>query len=121
MAGMTRSLDGARVLVVEDNTLIAMAVSGALAALGCTAVGPADDIARALELVEGEPLDAALLDVNLHGRSSEAVAAALAARGVPFAFATGYGDLALPMDGPPVLRKPFTGAELKSVLEGLFT
>lgn len=123
-AGAARApadLRGRRVLVVEDEPFVAMDVEASLAAAGCIVVGPAPSIERALALVAGEALDAAVLDVNLGGRSVEAVADALAARGVPFVFATGYGREALPArhGGAPVLGKPVAPARLVATLAAL--
>lgn len=112
---------GLRVLVVEDEPLVAMDVESSLAGAGCTVVGPAPSVARALALVASEGLDAAILDANLAGSAVDPVADALAARGVPFAFATGYGREALPARhaAAPVLRKPVLPARLLEVVATL--
>lgn len=115
-------LGGRRILVVEDEPLVAMDVEASLAAAGCEVLGPAPTVARALELVAAESFDAAVLDANLGGVRVDAVADALAARGVPFVFATGYGREALPAGhgGAPVLNKPFPPARLVAAVAGLF-
>jgi len=79
-----------RVLVVEDNWLIAETISEMLERCGCEVVGPAPDLDSGLTLLENAQLDGALLDVNLSGTMSFPVATALEARGVPFVFLTGY-------------------------------
>ncbi len=110
---------GRRVLVVEDEMMIAMLVEDMLAELGCSVVGPAHALADALDLARTEiGLDAALLDVNLGGQSVFAVADALREKGVPAIFSTGYGDAGLrDIDrGSPVLQKPFRAGDLARAL-----
>jgi len=85
-----------RILVVEDEALIAMLVEALLADRGHAVVGPASRVAAALTLAEGETLDAAVLDVNLAGETVFPVAEVLTRRGVPVVFLTGYGRLGLP-------------------------
>jgi CheY-like chemotaxis protein len=112
-------LNGRRVLVVEDEMMIAMLVEDMLADLGCSVVGPAHGLEAALRLVDNEVgLDAALLDVNLGGQPVFAVADALRARGVPAIFSTGYGEAGLrEVDaGSPVLQKPFRAGDLARAL-----
>jgi CheY-like chemotaxis protein len=104
------NVSGLRLLVVEDETMIAMLLEDILDDLGCSVAGPVADVPSALGLLERESVDAAILDVNLDGQPSYAVADALAARGIPFGFITGYGASGL--DGAyadrPVIQKPFT-------------
>ncbi len=104
----TDLLKGRRVLVVEDRYLIALEMSEAVARMGGEAVGPWPDVRRACECVAAEKLDLALLDINLDGELSYPVAEALASRGVPFIFLTGYDDWVLPEPwrDRPQLRKP---------------
>ncbi len=113
------ALKGRRVLVVEDETMIAMLVEDMLADLGCAVVGPAHGLDAALALAAGEEtIDAAVLDVNLSGRPVFPVADALRARGVPTIFATGYGESGLREAdaGATVLQKPFRAADLARAL-----
>ena len=84
-------LKGARVLVVEDEFMVAALLGDTLAALGCEVVGPAAEVAEALELLERETIDAAVLDVNIGGEMVFPVADALASKDLPFVFATAYG------------------------------
>jgi len=109
-----------RVLVVEDEAMIALMMEDMLADLGCTVVGPAEGVPQALELVAGSGLiDVAVLDVNVGGRPVFEVADLLRAKGVPMVFSTGYGDGGLrDLDrGAPVLRKPFRSGELAMALQ----
>jgi CheY-like chemotaxis protein len=108
-----------RVLVVEDEFLVAADIALMLEELGCHPIGPIGDLEAAVRAAADEPLDAALLDVNLHGRSAIPVADALAARGVPFVFCTGY-DARLPRHGDaPRLAKPFQTRELRRAILAL--
>lgn len=86
----------ARVLVVDDEALIAMMLSDLLAEYGHETVGPAHTEGQALELVASTPIDAAILDVTLGDHDCFAVAEALRKQGIPFAFATGHGVQAMP-------------------------
>jgi CheY-like chemotaxis protein len=115
----TPTLVGRRILVVEDEMMIAMLVEDMLSELGCSVVGPAHALDTALDLARTEiGLDAALLDVNLGGQPVFAVADALRAKGVPAIFSTGYGDAGLrEVDrGSPVLQKPFRAGDLARAL-----
>ncbi len=103
-----------RILVVEDEALVAMLVEDALTDAGFAVLGPARSVAQALEMLRGAAPDAAVLDLNLGGENSLAVAEALAARGIPFVVATGYGAAGLPahLRHIPVLPKPYDPADL---------
>ena len=116
---MSAPLTGRRVLVVEDESLVAMLLETILEDMGCTPVGPAANIDDGLKMAtDGEPLDAALLDVNVAGRQVFPVAEALKARGVPFVFSTGYGEGGLPDEwrGQATIQKPFTEAAVRDAL-----
>ena len=119
-SGSDRPLAGIRVLLVEDETLVAMLLEDMIAELGGTVIASASRVSRALEVVKdnGTSLDLAVLDVNLGGEEAFPVAAALAERGVPFAFSTGYGNSGLPdlWRSRPTLQKPFTQDQVTSVL-----
>lgn len=118
---MTTSSDGLRVLLVEDEMMVALLLEDMLAELGHTVVGPLSRIDKAVEAARQQALDAAVLDVNLNGQAVYPVAEALAARGVPFVFATGYGSRGLcgAWRGRPVLQKPFQRHDLQRVLAAL--
>jgi CheY-like chemotaxis protein len=114
------SLAGKRVLIVEDETLIAMLLETMIADLGGAVVGSATRLDRALEIVRDPSIrvDLAVIDVNLGGEEAFPVAEALAALGVPFAFSTGYGNSGLPplWRSRPTLQKPFTEAQVSTIL-----
>ena len=86
------ALRGRRVLVIEDEMLVAMEFESLLQRQGCAVVGPASTVDRALALLDHDQPDAALLDLNLNGEPATAVAVALRTRGVPFVLVTGYGE-----------------------------
>ena len=113
------SLMGRRILVVEDEALIAMLVEDALLEAGAQVLGPAATVEEALALFEAEHPDAAVLDINLAGQASTPVADRLVEHKVPFVVATGYGAAGLPERhrGVPVLAKPYDPRELISALE----
>jgi CheY-like chemotaxis protein len=100
---------GARVLVVEDETLLAETLCDLLLGAGCEPVGPAADVAVALRLIEKSRIDAAILDVRLMDEMSFSVAYALRARGIPLVFLTAYQRRDLPVDlcDEILIEKPF--------------
>jgi CheY-like chemotaxis protein len=114
-------LSGRHILVVEDEMLVLLNLEDLLADLGCKAVSAAATVDQALALIDAQAFDAAMVDVNLDGRKSYSVADALAARGVPFVFSTGYSGQSL-KEGyreRPVLGKPYRLAELAGMLARL--
>jgi DNA-binding NtrC family response regulator len=116
-------LSGRRILAVEDDMLIRLTLEDMLTELGCASVSTAGTIDQALGLIDARVFDAATLDVNLAGVSSYAVADALAARGVPYVFTTGYGAHFL-SDGyreRPILKKPFAFEDLGLMLTRLLS
>lgn len=110
---------GLRVLVVEDEFLVALGLAGDLGALGCDVVGPAANLSAAMDAARQGELDVALLDVTLGGETVFPAAAMLAARGVPFVFCSAFtGRERMPrefMDRPRV-AKPFTGLMIAAAL-----
>ena len=118
-------LAGLRVLIVEDEFLLAMELETLVEGGGCTAVGPASSVGQALALIDGEEPDVALLDVNLKGERATPVAAALQQRGVPYVLITGYSDAQLsepelrraPRVDKPVSSRALTRA-VKRALDG---
>ena len=111
------ALAGKRILLVEDEVLIAEMVVDMLIGLGATVVGPATSLASGLSLARSEEIDAAVLDVNLRGESIDPVAELLEGRGIPLLFATGYGMAAgSTRRNAPVIDKPYTQERLASAL-----
>ena len=109
-----------QVLVVEDELLLALDIVQLLRKLGCEAVGPAPSVSRAQELIDEARPDFALLDVNLGGERSTAVAETLRALDVPYALATGYGAEQLPepaLRDAPRVTKPLTLDALRALLD----
>ena len=116
---MSQAFAGRRVLIVEDESLVAMLLETILEDMGCVPVGPAATVDEGLQLVaDPAPIDAALLDVNVAGRQVFPIAEALKARGVPFVFSTGYGEGGLPDEwrGQSTIQKPFTEAAVRDAL-----
>lgn len=112
-------LEGRRILVVEDEYMVAGEVVGELEARGALVVGPVPTVARALEIVEASgALDGAVLDVNLHDEMAFPVADALAARGVRFVLSTGYDKAVIPerFAGVPRCEKPVDPVEIADAL-----
>lgn len=110
------ALAGRRILVVEDEFVIAALAADLLEGLGASVVGPAGTLEAALELAATEDLHAAVLDVNMNGLRSDPVAELLAGRGVPFVFATGYGGGWPGAAAAPVVEKPYTAERLAEAL-----
>jgi CheY-like chemotaxis protein len=110
-----------RILVVEDEMLIGMLLEDMLTDMGHEVAAIVPRLKDALAAVERESFDLAVLDVHLHGESAFPVADALIAKGVPFIFATGYGERGLPENyrGRPVLQKPFAREDLERLLKTL--
>jgi DNA-binding response OmpR family regulator len=115
---MPTPLSGCRVLVVEDEVLIAMLLEAALEDAGCVVVGPYSNVTDAAAAAARETLRAALLDVNLGGEKVFPVAELLQDRGVPFLLLSGYGDRATPPEHAdwPTHGKPFNTEELLGAL-----
>lgn len=115
------SLNGLKILLVEDEAMIAMLVEDMLIDSGATVVGPAGGVKAALAVISDQEIDGALLDVNLGGEQSFEVADALASRRIPFVFVTGYGGQGLRDRYPdaPTLQKPFVTSDLERALSEL--
>lgn len=116
------ALAGKRILLIEDEFIVAAMLEDVLSGLGAVVVGPAYRLEDGLRLAIEEAIDVAVLDVNIEGERSDAIADALAARKIPFVLATGYGD-GEARHGAPVLTKPYTpkmlAAALTRAVEGL--
>lgn len=110
------------VLIVEDQMLIALDLESMLADEGITKVATANSVRQGLEQLEKSPPDLAILDINLGSTTSFEVAEALARKGIPFVFATGYGEGAeLPpgLAQTPIVRKPYSRATIAKALTAL--
>jgi CheY-like chemotaxis protein len=106
------------ILVVEDEPLVAMVLENIIEDMGASLAGPAASVAKALQLIEAGGFNGALLDVNLRGERVDAVADALAAKGIPFVFTTGHGIDGIPPAHRhrPMLSKPFRDADIMAAL-----
>jgi two-component sensor histidine kinase len=113
-------LKGARVLIVEDAVLLALELETGLSEAGAQVIGPAYELEEAMALLD-QKIDAAVLDANLNGRSVIPVAQVLADRGVPFVFATGYGEAGgAPMGfDAPIIRKPYDVTQVAAAVAEL--
>ena len=111
-------LRGLRVLVVEDEAAISLLLEDMLLDFGCEVIGPAARLATALDTVNREQVDLAILDVNVAGEPIYPVAEALVERSVPFVFSTGYGSAGIKdaYRDRPVLQKPFAQHDLRQKL-----
>ncbi|WP_426000418.1 response regulator [Caulobacter sp. DWR1-3-2b1] len=105
---MTDAPRPARILVVEDEYLLAEVLTDALTELGAEVVGPVGQLAQALALIETTPIDGAVLDINLRGEMVFPLADVLTTLGVPYVFATGYERENIPAlyKDIPILSKP---------------
>lgn len=110
-------LDGLRILVLEDEPIIAMALEELLEDDGALPTVVAT-LAQAFEAIESAEFDAAILDINVHGDKSYPVGQRLIERGVPFVFASGYGDTLNPPElaHVPTVTKPYNNAEIAAAL-----
>lgn len=120
MNSVDQSRAGGQVLVVEDEYLIAEEIRLILGDLAFGVVGPVPTVGAALDLIESEPIDLAIIDINLHGESSGPVAEALRARGIAYMVASGYDSGQLDphlLDGATRITKPFSPGELAAAIE----
>ena len=115
-------LAGKRILLVEDEALIAILLEDIVAGLGAVVVAIESRVDAAIVRAETEELDGAVLDVNLGGQRSYGVADALRQRGIPYIFATGYGKSGVDAahHDAPVLIKPYSEADVAQALSSLF-
>jgi len=119
MTGEGNTVAGKRVLVVEDELMIRMLLEGMLTDLGHTVAAEAGGIEEAVALAKKGAFDVAVLDVNLNGHQVTPVAEILLERGVPFIFASGYGQRGVPeaYRAIPTLQKPFQTDALAQAIE----
>ena len=118
-SGADATIKGLRILVVEDEMAIAMLIEDMLLDLGAEVVGPIGRLAQAQAIAADDPLDLAVVDVNVAGEPVYPLVETLARRGIRFAFSTGYGagGIEAPWRDRPVLQKPFSQAQLEAVLK----
>jgi CheY-like chemotaxis protein len=116
---MRKILEGRRIMIVEDEYLIAMEIQDLLLDLGAEIVGPFGRLAPAVEAVNREQLHGALLDVRLDGETIDEIAETLVARGVPVLLTTGYEKEQLPpsLQHLSRVRKPYEEKELRALVE----
>jgi CheY-like chemotaxis protein len=115
MSAAAAALAGKRILLVEDEFIVAAMLEDVLRGLGAVVVGPAYRLGQGLRLAQEEAIDVAILDVNIEGERSDPIADALAGRGIPFVLATGYGN-GEARHGASVLTKPYTPQMLAAAL-----
>ena len=110
-----------QVLLVEDEAIIAMLMEDMLAEFSCDVAATVGELDAATVAARSDHFDMAFIDVNLHGASAYPVADILRARGIPFAFVTGYGTAGADAAyaDVPVLQKPFRVQELEAIIERL--
>jgi DNA-binding response OmpR family regulator len=115
---MSKELIGKRVLVVEDEALLALEMAEHLTAAGFEVIGPATTVGRALKLIGNPGCDIGILDVNLGNEHSELVAVELKARGIPFVVVSGNSRTHLPpgFAGAPSMSKPVEASTLLNTL-----
>src|SRR5580704_9531354 len=121
-AMMAELLGRRRILIVEDDWLIAQDMSDMVEELGGAVVGPADKLAQGLAIAESEEIAGAILDVNLNGETTFALADRLLANNIPVIFATGYDGAMLPARFADVDRvpKPFTALAVERAFRRIF-
>jgi CheY-like chemotaxis protein len=112
------SLAGIRVLLVEDEAIIAMTAEDMLEELGCATAAVASSLPDAMAAAARRDFDIALLDINLNGVESLPVAAMLKAAGLPFVFTTGYGATGrdAEYDDVPLVTKPYQMGDLAKAI-----
>jgi CheY-like chemotaxis protein len=113
-----RTWHGGRVLVCDDNLMMAEVVAEFLRECGLEPVGPVGQLDNAMQMARERALDGAILDINLAGTPCYPICAILSARRIPFIFLTGYSAAAIPIEyrGVPLVTKPFEPTEMREVL-----
>ena len=114
----TKYLQGLRVFIIEDEALISMMTEDMLSDFGCMSVGVATNVKEALEQAARIDCDAVVMDINLHGEQTFAVARLLSQKRIPFIFTTGYSADGIPEDlrHVPILQKPFQERDFAEAL-----
>lgn len=116
------ALAGRRILIVEDEFLVALDIERMVDEGGGSVVGPVATLDEALAKARDEPLDGAILDVNIGGRKVTPVVQVLRERGVPFILSTGYGPQAIDPEiaDAPSLSKPFDERQVVALMQQVF-
>ncbi|MFZ2029000.1 MAG: response regulator [Vitreimonas sp.] len=109
-------LEGKRILIVDDEFMIALMAEEMVRDFGATPVGPAASVEEAVSFARAGGFDAVLLDVNLNGLPSEGVARELRRQNIPFVVVTGYGAVSWAEMDTPVLMKPYDGPAIARAL-----
>jgi len=116
------NLIGKRILIVEDEPIVAMCLEDMLADFGCQVIGPAARLEEGLSLAEHEQIDGAILDVNLGATRSYEIADQLGHRAIPILFATGYGRADYPeRANVRLIAKPYRTEQVRAELTALFS
>lgn len=118
-----QGLRGLRVMLAEDEAIVAIELECVLYDAGCEVIGPAHTLREAVSLAASEAIDVALLDVNLNNEMTFGLAADLVQRGIAVVLATGYDDISLPPEvhSLPRVTKPFTSQQLRRTLLAVAT
>jgi CheY-like chemotaxis protein len=118
MKGDREPCEPFRLLLVEDEALIALMLEDMVEGMGCAVTALAPRVSLGVAMADSGQFDVAILDVNVAGENVEPVAERLAARGVPFIFATGYGEAGVPLRyrDRPVVAKPFRSEQLEAAI-----
>jgi CheY-like chemotaxis protein len=118
MTNENTAVSSLQILVVEDESMVAMMIEDMLEDLGHKVIATSGRMPDASKLVSVASADLAILDVNLNGEETYPLADSLAARAIPFIFATGYGSSGIKAEwsGVPVLQKPFQSRELAEAI-----
>jgi DNA-binding response OmpR family regulator len=121
LTDITDACRGRKVLLVEDSPVISEATEMMLSDMGCEVVGPAGTMAPALQMATEQPLDAAVVDINIRGGKAFSILTILEDRKIPFLLTSGYADWSMPKEwqGRPRLAKPYDERELQSAMSAL--
>jgi DNA-binding response OmpR family regulator len=117
-------LTGSKILVVEDNYLLAQVICDFVAECGFEPIGPASGLDTGLVYAREASLEGAILDINLDGRFCFPICHVLVQRGIPFCFLTGYSHLSMipqQFRGAPLVSKPFEPDEMRNVIEAMLS
>lgn len=116
------TLEGKRILIIEDSPVVAPYTAEVLDELGCIVVGPAPNMASARQILDEEQFDAAIVDIHIRGERVFPLCEMLEARNIPFVLSSGYADWQMPdkWEDRPRLQKPYTLEQVEEVLKPLF-